>query len=65
MGALYRWVRRNGLHFTQKVLFSLYIKHTGCTENKLTKLGRCDRYTIEGLIIGLLGLPGLLGVQDC
>ena len=33
--------------------------------NKLTKLGRCDRYTIEGLIIGLLGLPGLLGVQDC
>ena len=34
-------------------------------ENKLTKLGRCDRYTIEGLIIGLLGLLGLLGVQDC
>ena len=27
--------------------------------NKLTKLGRCDRYTIEGLIIGLLGLLGL------
>ena len=28
-------------------------------KNKLTKLGRCDRYTIEGLIIGLLGLLGL------
>ena len=27
--------------------------------NKLTKLGRCDRYTIEGIIIGLLGLLGL------
>ena len=33
--------------------------------NKLTKLGRCDRYTIERLTIGLLGLLGLLGVQDC
>ena len=33
--------------------------------NKLTKLSRCDRCTIEGLIIGLLGLLGLLGVQDC
>ena len=33
--------------------------------NKLTKLGRCDRYTIELLIIGLLGLLGLLGVKDC
>ena len=33
--------------------------------NKLTKLGRCDRYTIDRLIIGLNGLLGLLGVQDC
>ena len=30
-----------------------------CKINKLTKLGRWDRYTIEGLIIGLLGLLGL------
>ena len=35
------------------------------SQNKLTKLGRCDRYTIAGLLIGLLGLLGLLGVQDC
>ena len=34
-------------------------------QNKLTKLGRCDRHTMEGLIIGLPGLLGLLGVQDC
>ena len=42
-------------------------RDNGCEANlnKLTKLGRCDRYTIEGLIIGLLGLLGLLGVQDC
>ena len=33
--------------------------------NKLTKLGRCDRYTIEGLKIKLLVLLLHLGVQDC
>ena len=27
-----------------------------CKYNKLTKLGRCDRYTIEGLSRGLLGV---------
>ena len=37
-------------------------KWTKMVKNKLTKLGRCDRYTIEGLIIGVLGL---IGVQDC
>ena len=42
------------------ILFQLNYQY-----NKLTKLGRCDRYTIEGLIIGLLGLLGMLGVQDC
>ena len=48
-----------------KIQSKLNLRHNKSKLNKLTKLGRCDKYTIEGLIIGLLGLLGLLGVQDC